>query len=399
MKFIVFRWRSLKTRVTLFTLVIFLLSMWSLAFNASRMLHADMERVLGEQQFATVSLVAEEINEELERRLQALKDVAARMSPALLANPAALQALLEEHVILQSLFNGGTIVTDTDGTVIADFPLSAKRIGVNYLERAHIAAALKEGTAMVGKPVIGKALGAPLLGLVQPIRDQQGKVIGALSGAVNLGQPNFLDKITSARYGQSGGYLLAAPQHNLIITATDKSRIMRPLPAPGVNLMLDRYRQGFNGFGIAVNAAGIEELSAVQRVPVAGWFVAAVLPTDEAFAPVHDMLRGAQLTTLLLTLLAATLTWWILRHELSPLLSTASTLATQAETKLPLQPLPLTRQHETDQLVGGFNRLLQTLAQREDALSQSGAARLPGGPGLPRLSGLLLQPAAAAGEV
>ncbi len=43
-----FPWRSLKTRVTLFTLAIFLASIWSLAFYASRMLRAEMQRLLGD---------------------------------------------------------------------------------------------------------------------------------------------------------------------------------------------------------------------------------------------------------------------------------------------------------------------------------------------------------------
>jgi sensor domain CHASE-containing protein len=41
MRLIDFRWRSLKTRVTLFTLVIFLVSLWSLTFFAHRMLQAS----------------------------------------------------------------------------------------------------------------------------------------------------------------------------------------------------------------------------------------------------------------------------------------------------------------------------------------------------------------------
>jgi hypothetical protein len=43
----IFKLRSLKTRITIFTLAIFLLGIWSLAFFASRMLREDMERMLG----------------------------------------------------------------------------------------------------------------------------------------------------------------------------------------------------------------------------------------------------------------------------------------------------------------------------------------------------------------
>ncbi|MFZ4481984.1 MAG: hypothetical protein ACOYNZ_19070 [Rhodoferax sp.] len=41
--------RSLKTRVTLFTLTIFVLSVWAIALFASHMLQDDMQRLLGEQ--------------------------------------------------------------------------------------------------------------------------------------------------------------------------------------------------------------------------------------------------------------------------------------------------------------------------------------------------------------
>ena len=371
MKFIDFQWRSLKTRVTLITLAIFLLSMWTLAFSTNRMLHAAMERALGEQQFTTVSMLAKEVNEELERRLQALDNVSRRVSPSMLGNPAALQSLLEEHVILQSLFNGGTYVTRTDGTAIAGLPVSANRIGINYLDRDYLAAALKTGKAVIGRPVVDKSLNEPILGMALPIRDTQGKVIGVLAGVTNLAQPNFLDTIAASHYGKTGSYLLIAPQHNLFITATDKSRVMQPLPAPGINPMLDRYLQGFNGFGASVNSRGIEMLSAAQRVPVAGWFAVAALPTAEAFASINVIHQKMLLTTLFLTLLAGTITWWVLRRELLPLFKTARSLATQAETDQLPQPLPLTRQDETDRLINGFNRLLQTLTRREASLKES----------------------------
>jgi hypothetical protein len=63
-----FPWRSLKTRVALLTLVIFLVSVWSLAFYASRILREDMQQVLGAQQFSTTSFIAAEINQQLEER-------------------------------------------------------------------------------------------------------------------------------------------------------------------------------------------------------------------------------------------------------------------------------------------------------------------------------------------
>jgi len=71
------RW-SLKSRVTVVTLLIFFVSLWSLSYYASRMLRSDLEQMLGQQQFASVSLIAQELNQELAYRLKALGQVASR---------------------------------------------------------------------------------------------------------------------------------------------------------------------------------------------------------------------------------------------------------------------------------------------------------------------------------
>ena len=90
----VFQWRSLKTRVTLFTLLIFLGSLWALSYFASRILHQDMERQLGEQQLSSVAMVAAQLNRELEGRLDALDTVSGLVAEAQPSGPAAVQSLL-----------------------------------------------------------------------------------------------------------------------------------------------------------------------------------------------------------------------------------------------------------------------------------------------------------------
>ncbi|MEO8599819.1 MAG: diguanylate cyclase, partial [bacterium] len=365
-------WRSLKSRVTLCTLVIFLISVWSLAFYASRMLRQDMERLLGEQQFSTVSLAAEQVNAELGDRLRALEIIAGGISPAILGNRETLKAHLEHRAIFQSLFNGGLSVVRTAGTVILDVPPSLGRVGVNYLDRDYLVGALQGGKSTIGRPVISRPLN-PILPMAVPILDAQGKVIGALFGVINLGMPNFLDKIMASRYGKTGGYLLIAPQHQLFVTATDKSRIMQPTPAPGVNPLFDRYMQGYEGYGVSVSSRGIEELTAVKGIPVAGWSMGLVLHTAEVFAPIRAMQQRMLLGTILLTVLAGGLTWWLiswmLRRQLSPMLAASRALASLSDITPPA-PLAVAREDEIGELIGGFNRVLHTLNQREALLKQ-----------------------------
>ena len=221
----IFQRRSLKTRVTLTTLAIFLVGIWLLAFYASRMLREDMQRLLGEQQFSTVSYMAADINEELDNRLRVLEKIAAGVSPAMLGNAATLQTFLQQLLILQEPFNGGIIAYRLDGTAIAEVPLSAGRIGVNYMDIDTIAAALKDGKSTIGRPLMGKKLLTPVFGVTVPIRDTQGKVIGALAGVTDLSKSSFLDVVTDNRYGKSGGYFLVARQYRMVVTSTDLSLI------------------------------------------------------------------------------------------------------------------------------------------------------------------------------
>ena len=370
-----FQMTSLKTRLTLFTLAVFLIGIWSLAFYASRMLREDMQHQLGEQQFATVSLVAAQVNSELEERLKALEKIASEITPGMLKNTAALQTFLEQRPILQLMFNTGVHATGVDGVAVAAAPFSSDRIGINYADRDYMHGAVKVGKSTIGRPVLGRVLKAPAIGMAVPIRDDKAQIIGALVGAINLGQPNFLDRVTESRFSKSGGYLVIAPQHQLIVTATDKSRIMQPAPPAGVNKMHDKYVQGYEGYGIAVSSRGIEELTAAKGIPVARWFIVSVLPTEAAFASITAMRQRILLATGLLTLLAGALVWWMtawmLRRQFAPMIAATETLATLTNKSEPPQLLPVDRQDEIGELIGGFNRLLESLIEREAALQES----------------------------
>ena len=363
---------SLKARITLATLAIFMISIWSLALYSSRMLHEDMETLLSEQQFATASFVAREINEELADRLQMLGFVAGIIGPALLRNMPALQTFLEDRPAMQSQFNGGVIVYRMDGTAIAETPVSAGRIGVNYIDVDGVGVALKEGKSAISRPVLGKKLQAPLIGMTAPIRDTQGKVIGAITGVINLGLPNFIDRTANGRYyGKTGGYVLVASQYRLIVTATDKRRIMEQLPPPGAFPLVDRFINGYEGSGIFVNPVGVEVVQSSKGIPVTGWYVGVQLPTAEAFAPIRALQQRMLWAATLLSVLAGSLTWWWLRRQFSPMLSATTALAIQSDNAQQLQPLPVSSHDEIGQLVGAFNRLLETLSQREAALKKS----------------------------
>jgi len=365
--------RSIKTRVTLFILLIFVVSMWAVAFYASQMLRSDMQRVLGEQQYAHASALAAVVNSDLENRVLALGAVASTLDRDAMQDARALQSRLEALPVLQSLFNGGVVALDANGTAIADAPPSITRTGVNYRSLDYIATVLAENRPVVSAPIIGPTLKAPGFGIGVPIRDRQGTLQGVLAGVVQLDKPNFLDRIIQSFQGQTEGYLLVAPQQRLIITASDRSRVMEVLPPVGASPTLDRFIQGYEGSDVFTNPRSVEVLASAKKVPLTGWYVAAILPTVDAFDPIHDMQRRMLLATVVLTLLAAALTRSALRHELSPLLNAARALANLPTAGEAARALPVAEDDEVGRLIASFNHLVQTLNLREESLKDSEA--------------------------
>ncbi len=362
---------SLKARLTLFTLTLFVVSIWALASYAGQSLHLDIERLLGEQQFSTATLVAQEINDELTDRLGALEAVAARITFEALNDPAALQTSLAARPVFQALFSGGSFVTGLDGVARASVPPSAGRGGRAYAQLDCIDAALRQGKATVGRPFMDPALSAPAVPMAAPIRDERGQVIGAVAGLIDLGKPNLLDKIMRGSHGKDGSYRLVAPQWRLVVASSDKRRVMETLPAAGINPELDRFIAGYEGSAVIVSTAGVEELSSVKLIPAAHWYVEIAMPGNLAFSPAHDMLKRVLLVAVSLTLLLGTLIWWMISRQLAPLQSTASLLSLLSDREQPLQALPTTVQDEVGLLITGFNRLLADLAQRQSDLKES----------------------------
>ena len=127
----VLRTHSLKTRVTLVTLVIFLLGIWSLVLYSVQSLRSDMTTLLSRQQLAIVSQVADQVQREVTSRQQAMEKLARKLADPAQGTVSSLQERLSEDAVLDALFNGGAFLTDANGRALASFPVDAKRIGID----------------------------------------------------------------------------------------------------------------------------------------------------------------------------------------------------------------------------------------------------------------------------
>ncbi|TRZ69910.1 MAG: PAS domain-containing protein [Rhodocyclaceae bacterium] len=365
--------QSLKTKIAVSALLIFLISIWLLTLGVLQILHSSLGQLLGLQLVSTASLAAASLEDELQDRMRLLELTAAQVSPPLIKDAQALQRFLDGRAGLRAMFNAGTIVTGRDGVAIASVPFLKERVGVDYMFSGHIAAALKDGRSTVGKPGIGKALGVPVVAIASPIRDTEGKIIGAIAGIVDLGGPNFLDKIMANHYGVAGGYVLVAPQHQLVVVATDKSLVLRKLPAADAGTASGLAGPGAGVPAIAVSLSGVEVLRASSWVPLANWQLIVELPTSEAFAPIRELRLQIFLLAGVLTFLGCGAAWWLLRHLFDPLVQATNSLISMSGPGGNTTALLPSGKHEVGQLVGAFNSLLTKLQTQAKAMANSEA--------------------------
>lgn len=342
---------------------------------ASRLLHDDMQRVLGEQQRSTVALLSKQVSDELGLRLQSLESIAYTITPELMVRPNELQRKMELHLIFQNLFNAGFFVTGRDGIAIVDVGNAQRRVGVDFSDAKNLdpnyVSAISEGKSAISLPFFGKVIKAPTVSMSAPIKNSKGVVIGALTGVIDLSQPNFLSTITDNRYGETGGYLIVACNQRVVVTATDKRRIMERVPPIGQFPEIDEFLDGHEGTAIFVDPQGVEVMASAKKIPIATWHVTAILPTKEAFAPIEKMQREMLFAALVLTLWAGGLTWWSLKRQLTPLISTIKILTKLTNSDETPSPLPVPNKDEISELILSFNRLLEKLTQREQALKNT----------------------------
>jgi len=357
---------SIKTRLTLSTMVMVLASLWSLSFYASVELKNDLRDGLSAQQFATVSVLAQQLDAQLAERQAWLQMVANDIDARVLPDRPQLQSSLDHRALLPTKFNDGVLVVNSDGVVLADSARDRKRTELLPLDLASARIALKEGRSSIGRVYQDKRTSAPMLDMAAPIRDANGLVVGAVIGFTHLDKPNPLATITSNRYGRTGGYLLVDPVQRRVIAATDMSRVMERLPDAGVNPALDRFLDGYQGSLVLTNPRGQEVLASDKAVASTGWIMSAALPTSEAFAPIQTMQQHMLLATLLLTVLVGGLTWWRIHQQLTPILDTVRVLGNH-HTDAPIT-LPENAPGEIGELIRAFNTLLATLAQRNQTL-------------------------------
>ncbi|MFV5216177.1 ATP-binding protein [Azonexus caeni] len=333
------------------------------------------EAAISAQQYSAVSLVASEIERSVGERINILEALAGRLAQ-LSGDRTASRTLLDAQTGLDPLFNWGIMVLDAGGTAIASVPAQHERSGTQYGDRDFFRELVATGKPLITEPLTGRRTGVPVITIAVPIFSPDKRMIGAVLGITNMGKPNFLDQISRAKYGLTGDFFVTDTRARMYIASSDKQRVLKKGPPPGVNAVYDSYINGRQGSGVAVSSRGVEELSSSVRIGNTPWVMQSVLPTAEAFAVVRQMQQRLLIAALAFTLFAGVVAWWWVRRQLRPLERSAVLLDEMRQGSRPRSALPIESDDEIGKLANAFNGLLKAIIDQETLLARVAATEL-----------------------
>ncbi|MRR50776.1 MAG: EAL domain-containing protein [Rhodocyclaceae bacterium] len=365
---------TLKNRVALTVLLLFIGGIWSLTYLATSRLQDDFISVLANQQQASVSHAAAEIGQKVQLRLDALATVAQEITPQLLADPARLEQLLVERPVLGVFFGAGVVVIGADGRGIADHPVVPGRAGAEFGELEYFSAVIKSTKPAVGKPRVGRFTGKLGIAFAVPVVNPDKKIIAVLVGFSTLSDPSLFGQIEKSRVGQSGWIAVSDARYRLIIAISDPSRVLQSFPEPGVNVTLDKFAAGGEGSGVSTNSKGVRVLSSAKQIPDAGWFVQEVLPLEEAMAPIETLKQRYFISAGMFSIVVSIIVWLLVRRQLRPLEEASEKIRDMASGATELALLPVARNDELGELFASFNTLFRQRQQAEENLRIAGCA-------------------------
>jgi diguanylate cyclase (GGDEF)-like protein/PAS domain S-box-containing protein len=364
---------SLQTRLTLLVVGVLIISLWTMAILVDFHQRERLTQLLASQQYASVSYVADDIDNKISFRFGGLSKLAERFPLAVLDDTQAMMRYLEDRRAIYNLFDLGLIIVKPDlSGAFGDYPVLPGRRDTPY-NLSPFKEVAESGKPVIGPPRVGRFSSKPVVVMAVPITDETGKLRAIIAGVTTIDASNFLDLVTRQREEVQGDLLVVAPKDGMVIAGTQPRYQLQRLPERGRDRLLDSFVAGYEGSGVGVNADNAEELVSSRRIPLAGWFVMSRLSTREAYAPVRELrslvFGGSAVLSILIGLIAA----WYLRRALRPLKQAAKAFDDISQGRKPLHGLPVTGHDEVARVVASFNRLQERLIDEGEALRESEA--------------------------
>lgn len=310
------RWLgSLVNRAVVLVICFTLLSALVVTVVGALLSQSELEQQAKNQVATIAQLVAGELDDKLGRRLETISHVAHSFTMDETVLKARSGALVGEQYALEHLFDAIYLI-DSKGNVLAENLPDLDLTGSNLSHRDYFQDASQRLTPVISEPYVSIYQDQPAITIVAPIFDHRQKFIGMLGGALLLSGENFMEDVASLRIGETG-YLGVATRSGITLAHGRSGQVMVPVRIG--NPVLKDAMEGFEGTRQTRNGDGDRTIMSVQQMAQVPWFVAAVWPAREAFAPITRMTDAFLWTLLGVFGIVTPFALWRFRRLMAPL--------------------------------------------------------------------------------
>ncbi|HZG16634.1 MAG TPA: methyl-accepting chemotaxis protein [Candidatus Bathyarchaeia archaeon] len=270
-----------------------------------------------------------------------------------------------DHVnaTLKSSLEGTTdtesyLILDTKGIILAG--TNVDNIGQSRSDREYFTEALK-GKAFISDAIISKSSGKILLAFSQPIKDNNGKVLGVFATTVD--SKFFVGKLKDVKINSEGSIEIVSRGGTILYNSKDNTKVGTKLEGPGVEEFLqDRANGEIKASSVDLNG----DYMRINKIPGADLTISVIDSYEDIQRPINDMFLMIAIITLVIILMAIGVGLVLSRSIVNPLTEITSLFKQLATGDLTVTAENKYRS-EFKILADSFNRMVE---QNKDLIAQ-----------------------------
>ncbi len=359
---------SIKSKVTLTVLLLFIVSIWGAVFYIDSLLKKSVQSEIANFQISSLNALKYSVEKDISFSLQTVTHLARYLPSELLNDIPELQRYLDERMNIQEgLFDTGIHICSRDGMTLVETPRTGA-VGINYGDRKYFKTVLATGKPYISEPVIGKLIKKPFMTVTAPIFDKDENITGVVIGIIGLMKGAFLTQIAQNDFGEKGEVYLFSLRDGLFIKGYQNTLSLQKIAGSKEERLFKKYIEGLEGSSIEQDGSGEAMLISGVKMLDGDWLIGASLPAKEAFSLIRMLERNILYAVTFATLLTLLLVWYLLHTLLKPLLLTANQIKAMSASGMELATIKGHTRDEIGVLIESFNVLQRKRKKLEESL-------------------------------